>query len=131
MPPGQVATLFATTRNRRTGLVIPATANFELLGRLYSGQRVRTDRSGTPTCHPVQSGARLKKGGIPGFNDMEKEIIRLICDEKTSEDISKQLYIAKRTVEGIRAKILEKAGVKTPIGLVVYAIKNSIYFLKN
>jgi len=62
---------------------------------------------------------------------VEKEIIRLVCAEKTSEEISKELFMAKRTVEGVRAKILEKAGVKTPIGLVVYAIKNAIWFIKS
>lgn len=70
------------------------------------------------------------KAGLHLFNELEKEMICLICREKTSEDIGKELFMAKRTVEGIRAKILEKAGVKTPIGLVVYAIKNSIYFIQ-
>ena len=72
-----------------------------------------------------------KKAGLHMFNDTEKEIICLICEEKKSEEISRQLFIAKRTVEGIRAKILEKAGAKTPIGLVVYAIKNALYFIKS
>lgn len=70
------------------------------------------------------------KAGLHLFNELEKEMICLICREKTSEDIGKELFMAKRTVEGIRAKILEKAGVKTPIGLVVYAIKNAIYFIQ-
>ena len=72
-----------------------------------------------------------KKAGLHIFNEVEKEIIRLVCAEKTSEEISKELFMAKRTVEGVRAKILEKAGVKTPIGLVVYAIKNAIWFIKS
>jgi DNA-binding NarL/FixJ family response regulator len=72
-----------------------------------------------------------KKPGVHLLNDIEKEIVRLICEEKTSEEISKELFIPKRTVEGIRAKILEKANVKTPIGLVVYAIKNALYFIKS
>jgi DNA-binding NarL/FixJ family response regulator len=73
----------------------------------------------------------FKKAGINSLNDTEKEIVRLICEEKTSEEISKELFIPKRTVEGIRAKILEKTDVKTPIGLVVFAIKNSLYFIKS
>jgi DNA-binding CsgD family transcriptional regulator len=65
------------------------------------------------------------------LNDIEKEIVRLICEEKTSEEISKQLFILKRSVERIRAKILEKADVKTPVGLVIFAIKNSLYLIKS
>jgi len=71
-----------------------------------------------------------KKDGLYLFNDVEKEIIRLICEEQTSEDISKQLFMSKRTIEGMRAKILEKAGVKTPIGLVIFAIKNAMFFVR-
>jgi len=72
-----------------------------------------------------------KKADLHLFSDLEKQMICLICREKTSEDIGKDLFLAKRTVEGMRAKILEKAGVKTPIGLVVYAIKNAIYFIQS
>ena len=64
------------------------------------------------------------------FTDVEKQIIRLICEEKTSDEISKQLLMGRRTIEAMRAKILEKAGVKTPIGLVVYAIKNAYYLIR-
>lgn len=63
------------------------------------------------------------------FSEKEKEIIRLICEEKSSKEIGKLLFMSKRTVDGIRAKILSKMNAKTGIGLVMYAIKNSIYFL--
>lgn len=71
------------------------------------------------------------KGAAHLLNNIEKEIVRLICEEKTSEEISKQLFIPKRSVERIRAKILEKADVKTPVGLVIFAIKNSLYLIKS
>ena len=63
------------------------------------------------------------------FNEEEKEIIRLICAEKTSKEIGEDLFIGKRTLDGIRARILEKAKVKTVIGLVIFAIKNGIFFI--
>lgn len=64
------------------------------------------------------------------FSEKEKEIIRFICEEKTSEEIGKILFMSKRTVDGIRAKILSKMDVKTVAGVAIYAIKNSIYFLE-
>lgn len=63
------------------------------------------------------------------FSEKEKEIICLICQEKTSEEIAGILYMSKRTVEGFRARILMKMDVKTLPGLVIYAIKHSIFTL--
>ena len=63
------------------------------------------------------------------FSEKEKVIIRLICEEKSSEEIAGILFMGKRTVEGIRAKILAKMNVKTVAGVAIYAIKNSIYFI--
>ncbi|MBL0883464.1 MAG: response regulator transcription factor [Chitinophagaceae bacterium] len=61
------------------------------------------------------------------FSDKEKEIIRLICEEKTSKEIGELLFMSSRTVEGHRVKILEKMNVKTTAGIAIYAIKNGIY----
>ncbi|MBV9964041.1 MAG: response regulator transcription factor [Parafilimonas sp.] len=47
----------------------------------------------------------FKTEGSPSFNDTEKEIIRLICQENTSEEISKHIHMAKRTVQGNRANL--------------------------
>jgi len=63
------------------------------------------------------------------FDDREKEIIRLICEERSNEDIGKTIYMSKRTVEGIRARILKKMNVRTPAGVAIYAIKHNIYVL--
>jgi DNA-binding NarL/FixJ family response regulator len=63
------------------------------------------------------------------FSEKEKEIIRLICLEKSSEEIGKILLMSKRTVDGIRAKILIKMNVKTTAGVAIYAIKNAIFFV--
>ncbi len=59
----------------------------------------------------------------------EKEIIRLICQEKSNEEIGNILFISKRTVEGIRAKIMDKINAKTTAGIVSYAIANSLFYL--
>jgi len=55
----------------------------------------------------------------------EKEIIGLVCEE-----IGKILFMGKRTVDGIRAKILSKMNVKRVAGVAIYAIKNGIYHIK-
>jgi two-component system, NarL family, response regulator NreC len=64
-----------------------------------------------------------KKATKVAFSEREIEIIDLICDEHTNKEISDQLFISIRTVEGHRLKIMEKMDVKNTVGLVVYAIK--------
>jgi two-component system response regulator NreC len=61
------------------------------------------------------------------FSDKDKEIIRLICEEKSNKEIADRIFIGIRTVEGLRSRIMEKMNVRTPAGIAIYAIKNSLY----
>ncbi len=60
------------------------------------------------------------------FNDIEQQIISLICQEKTSKQIGELLHYSIRTIEGYRTKIMDRMQVKTTTGIVVYAIKNKL-----
>lgn len=59
----------------------------------------------------------------------EKEVLELICLQKTSQEIADTLFISKRTVEVHRKNLLEKTGVKNLAGLVVFAIQNNLVSL--
>lgn len=61
------------------------------------------------------------------LSQKEKEMIRLICEEKTSKEIGKTLFMSVRTVESWRRKISEKINAKTAVGITLFAIRNSIY----
>ena len=56
----------------------------------------------------------------------ENQIVGLILQEKSSAAIAKELFISERTVETHRKSIYLKTGVKTVVGLVKMAMKNSI-----
>ena len=58
------------------------------------------------------------------LNDREQEVLKLICNELTTQEISEQIFLSPRTVEGIRQKLLEKINVKNSVGLVLYAFRN-------
>jgi two-component system response regulator NreC len=64
------------------------------------------------------------------FSDREKEIIRMICEEKTTKEIAELLFMGSRTVEGYRIKILEKMQVHGVAGIVIYAIKHKLFEVK-
>ncbi len=56
----------------------------------------------------------------------EVEIIKLITQEFSNEDIAAHLAISKRTVETHRKNIFKKTKVKSIVGLVMLAIKNKL-----
>lgn len=61
------------------------------------------------------------------LSSREIDVLKLICQEYTNQEIADQLFISKRTVEGHRQRILEKVGAKNTVGLVVYAIAHNIH----
>ena len=42
------------------------------------------------------------------------------------KEIAEQMFLSPRTVEGYRDTLVEKLGVRTRIGLVMFAVKNGI-----
>lgn len=60
------------------------------------------------------------------FTDSELNVLRYVCQEFTSTEIAKKMYISKRTVEGVRTEMIKKLGVKNVVGLVLFAAKNRI-----
>jgi two-component system, NarL family, response regulator NreC len=67
-----------------------------------------------------------KKKETVNFNEREIEIIKLICQQNSSKEISDKLFLSSRTVEGYRTKILEKMNAKNTVGVVVYALKHNL-----
>lgn len=60
------------------------------------------------------------------FNDKELKILKLISEDKTTEEISQNVYLSPRTIETIRQNMKAKVGAKTIAGLVMYAMRNRI-----
>lgn len=67
------------------------------------------------------------RAGKDLFNKKEKEIIRMVCMGKSSEDIGEIFFMSARTVEGVRSRIWQKMQVKSQAEFIVYAIKYGIY----
>lgn len=70
-----------------------------------------------------------KLDGIPLMNALssrEIEVLKLIANEYTNNEISEKLKISPRTVGNHRTHIIQKLQAKNTAGLVSYAIKNGI-----
>ncbi|MBL0341307.1 MAG: response regulator transcription factor [Bacteroidetes bacterium] len=77
------------------------------------------------TCHNL-----VAKQKINSLHDLrepltakEIEVLKLICLQLTSREISSNLMISVKTIEIHRARIMEKTHSKNMIGLVLYAIE--------
>ncbi len=60
------------------------------------------------------------------LSEREKEVLTLVCMEFTATEIATKMDISSRTVEAIKDRLMERFGVKNSVGLVFYAMKNSL-----
>ena len=60
------------------------------------------------------------------ISDKEKEVLSLVCMEFTAQEIAQKMDISPRTVEAIKDRLMERFGVKNSVGLVFFAMKNSL-----
>jgi DNA-binding NarL/FixJ family response regulator len=60
------------------------------------------------------------------FTKRESEILKLICEGYSNNQIADKLFISIRTVEGHKSNLISKTGVKNTISLVMYALKKNL-----
>lgn len=60
------------------------------------------------------------------FNEKEIKILQLLAEDKTTEEISKIIFLSPRTIETIRQSMKTKVNAKTIGGLIVYGIRNKL-----
>lgn len=71
------------------------------------------------------SGQKRPVNEIP-LTKREKEILKLVVDEHTNQEIADKLFISLRTVESHRLNLTQKLGVKNAAGLIKEAIKRGL-----
>jgi DNA-binding NarL/FixJ family response regulator len=60
------------------------------------------------------------------FSEKEIRVLKLIAEDKTTDEISKEVYLSPRTVETIRQNMKTKVGAKTIAGLIMYGTRNKL-----
>ena len=56
----------------------------------------------------------------------EIEVLELVCQQMTTDEIAEKLFISTKTVNGHRNNLLQKTGSRNVTGLVMYAVKNNL-----
>ncbi len=109
--------------NGANGYVLKDAAEDELVSA------IREVAAGGRYLHPAL-GARLmqaeveerQRAAADPLSDREREVLRLLAEGHTNQEIAAQLYISVRTAETHRAHIMQKLGFNARSELVRYAI---------
>ena len=67
--------------------------------------------------------SRTAEGERRQLTDREREILELIVEGYTSQEIAETLFISPRTVETHRSNLLQKLKIRNTAGLVRYALE--------
>lgn len=60
------------------------------------------------------------------FSEKELKILQLLGEDKTTEEISKIVFLSPRTIETIRQNMKNKVGAKTIGGLLMYGMRHKM-----
>jgi len=64
------------------------------------------------------------------LSSREREILQLVAEGKTSQEIAERLSISPKTVDTYRSRLMHKIGVDDVAGLVRFAIQNGVISLE-
>jgi len=64
----------------------------------------------------------LKKQSDP-LSERERQVLRLLAEGHSNQEVADTLYISRKTVENHRANIVRKTGIQGQVGLTKYAAR--------
>ena len=112
------------------GYVLKNTGKTELCAAIRTLAAGKTYFSQEVTDTMMQSLMRERKAGAtkeaPKISRREREVLKLIMDERTTQEIAAQLFLSEKTVESHRAALLAKLGARNTAGLVKAALQWNI-----
>jgi DNA-binding NarL/FixJ family response regulator len=122
--------LFEAIRAGASGYVLKSAVDRDLVEACRAAMR------GEPFLYPGAVRALMReyieraRAGEATSGEMltprEEEIVKLVAEAHTNEEIGEMLFISKKTVERHRANILEKLGMRDRVELTRYAIRRGL-----
>ena len=106
---------------------------FEAITTVLSGKLFYTQQIANELIERkiLKKGLAKKNSDSPAMALLSKreiEIIQLICEQLTNEEISKKLFLSKRTIDNHRQNILNKLGMVNTAGMVRFAVENGLLY---
>lgn len=117
-------------RDGLANLMLSQTGELHTQVRNIHGERLMVSMYRLPVVqqsqHAVVGWFRRLSDDILKLTEREREVLRLICDELTTEQIAGQLCIASATVDSHRQSISRKLGTRSVAGQVRAAIRGGL-----
>jgi len=100
----------------------------EAIKSVYSGQSSYSPQVTNTIMEHLRGGrtTRERTGIEVPLTKREKEVLKLVIEEYTNQEIADKLFISIRTVEAHKRNLLEKTGHKTMAGLAVWAVESRL-----
>jgi DNA-binding NarL/FixJ family response regulator len=121
---------FEALKAGAAGYVLKSVANRDLI------EACRATMRGEPFLYPAAVTALIRdylERAASGeatpkdpLSPRELEVVKLIAEGHTSEEIAEMLFISRKTVDRHRANILEKLGMRNRVELTRYAIRRGL-----
>lgn len=121
---------FEALKAGASGYVLKSAADRDLVEACRAAMR------GEPFLYPAAITALIKdflerarrgeEAPADPLSPRELEVLKLVAEGHSSDDIAEQLVISRKTVDRHRANILEKLGMRHRVDLTRYAIKRGL-----
>ena len=127
--------VYRTLKAGAKGYLIKETAGLEVVdavravqrGERYLSQRIAdllTDISFR------QLETSMDVNPLDALSPREREILQLVAEGRTSQEIGERLSISSKTVDTYRSRLMHKIGVEDMAGLVKFAIQHGVISLE-
>lgn len=91
---------------------------------------IRAARSGerffSPCAGEIIAAMAVRPPRVPSFTAREADILRRISEGETTKEIARGLGLEPKTIEGIRARLMEKTATTSSTALVRYACRHRL-----
>ena len=107
------------------GYVVKSAADRELLAAIRAVADGRTHVGQAVGGEPVVDPKRPVRGGSPldTLSDREREVLVLVAQGHTNQQIADRLYLSVKTVESYRARLMAKLGLTNRAELTTFALE--------
>ena len=118
--------LFEALRAGASGYVLKTAADRDLVNACRATMRGETFLYAGAVAALVREHLERDATSLDPLTPRELEVVKLVAEGHTSDEIAGMLFISRKTVDRHRANILEKLGMRDRVELTRYAIRRGL-----
>ena len=118
--------LFEALRAGASGYVLKTAADRDLVNACRATMRGETFLYAGAQAALVREHLERDSTSLDPLTPREIEVVKLVAEGHTSDEIAGMLFISRKTVDRHRANILEKLGMRDRVDLTRYAIRRGL-----